>query len=180
MGKAARAQALDAQADRLAAAFEAAFWLPELGTYAIALDGAKEPCRVRTSNAGQVLFTGICAPERAAEIAHGLMRPQFFSGWGVRTVALGEARYNPMSYHNGSIWPHDNALSALGLARYGHKRPVEQISSTVCLFDAAAYIGSARGCPSCSAASSAVAAVGRRSTRSPAPRRRGPARRRSA
>ena len=127
MGKAARAQALDAQADRLAAAFEAAFWLPELGTYAIALDGAKEPCRVRTSNAGQVLFTGICAPERAAEIAHGLMRPQFFSGWGVRTVALGEARYNPMSYHNGSIWPHDNALIAWGMSRYGLKKHVDKV-----------------------------------------------------
>jgi glycogen debranching enzyme len=104
----------------------------------LALDGAKEPCRVRTSNAGQVLFTGICAPERAAEIAHDLMRPYFFSGWGIRTVAFDEARYNPMSYHNGSIWPHDNALIALGLARYGLKRPVEQVFQG--LFDAAAYM----------------------------------------
>ena len=79
MGLADKARALDAQATRLADAFEAAFWCPELGTYALALDGAKKPCRVRTSNAGQVLFSGICAPERAAEIAHGLMRPQFFS-----------------------------------------------------------------------------------------------------
>ena len=138
LGHGERADALDRDATRLAAAFEAAFWCPELGTYALALDGAKEPCRVRTSNAGQVLFTGICAPERAAEIAHDLMRPYFFSGWGVRTVALGEARYNPMSYHNGSIWPHDNALIALGLARYGLKRPVVQIFQG--LFDAAAYM----------------------------------------
>jgi glycogen debranching enzyme len=133
-----RAYVLDRDATRLAAAFELAFWCPDLGTYALALDGAKEPCRVRTSNAGQVLFTGICAPERAAEIAHDLMSPHFFSGWGVRTVALGEARYNPMSYHNGSIWPHDNALIALGLARYGLKRPVEQIFQG--LFDAATYM----------------------------------------
>ena len=138
LGHAQRADALERAASRLAAAFEDAFWCPDLGTYALALDGAKEPCRVRTSNAGQVLFTGICAPERAAEIAHDLMRPYFFSGWGVRTVALGEARYNPMSYHNGSIWPHDNALIALGLARYGLKRPVAQIFQG--LFDAAAYM----------------------------------------
>ena len=78
MGLTERARALDSAAARLADAFEAAFWCDELGTYALALDGAKEPCRVRTSNAGQVLFTGICAPERAAEIAHDLMRPHFF------------------------------------------------------------------------------------------------------
>jgi glycogen debranching enzyme len=138
MGRDAQAQKLDAAAARLADAFEAAFWCPELGTYALALDGAKEPCRVRSSNAGQVLFTGICAPERAAEIAHDLMRPHFFSGWGIRTIAQGEARYNPMSYHNGSIWPHDNALIALGLARYGQKRAVERVFQG--LFDAATYM----------------------------------------
>ena len=134
----ARADALDAAADRLAAAFEQAFWCPELGIYALALDGAKQPCRVRTSNAGQVLFSGICAYERAAEIAHELLRPQYFAGWGIRTVAAGEARFNPMSYHNGSIWPHDNALIALGFARYGLKRSVEQVFQG--MFDAAAYM----------------------------------------
>jgi glycogen debranching enzyme len=138
MGRDAQAQALDAAAMRLAQAFEEAFWCPDLGTYALALDGDKKPCRVRSSNAGQVLFTGICAPERAAEIAYDLMRPHFFSGWGIRTIAQGEARYNPMSYHNGSIWPHDNALIALGLARYGLKRAVEQVFQG--LFDAAAYM----------------------------------------
>jgi glycogen debranching enzyme len=138
MGRDARADKLDDEAVRLAAAFEAAFWCHELGTYALALDGDKKPCRVRTSNAGQMLFSGICAPERAAEIAHDLMRPHFFSGWGIRTVALGEARYNPMSYHNGSIWPHDNALIALGLARYDLKRAVEQVFQG--LFDAASYM----------------------------------------
>src|SRR6202035_3060025 len=122
---------------RLAERFEAAFWCPEIETYALALDGAKAPCRVRTSNAGQVLFAGIAAPERAALVARGLMETRFNSGWGIRTVAKGEARYNPMSYHNGSVWPHDNAMIALGLARYGFKDPVQRIFSG--LFDAASF-----------------------------------------
>jgi glycogen debranching enzyme len=138
LGKEAQAIRLEAQAQTLAERFEAAFWCPELGTYALALDGAKEPCRVRTSNAGQVLFTGIARPERAAEIADGLLRPDFFSGWGIRTLARGEPRFNPMSYHNGSIWPHDNALIALGLARHGLKRPVEKLFTG--LFEAATYM----------------------------------------
>ncbi len=113
-----RRDRLDAEAARLAERFEAAFWCPDIDTYALALDGDKKPCRVRTSNAGQVLFTGIASADRAARVAAGLLQPRFFSGWGIRTVAKGQARYNPMSYHNGSIWPHDNALIALGLARY--------------------------------------------------------------
>jgi glycogen debranching enzyme len=132
------ARRLDAEARRLARRFEAAFWCPELQTYALALDGAKQPCRVRTSNAGQLLFTGIARPDRAAKVAAGLLGPRFFSGWGVRTVARGEARYNPMSYHNGSIWPHDNALIALGMARYGLKLSVEHLFKG--LFDAATYM----------------------------------------
>jgi glycogen debranching enzyme len=129
---------LEAEARRLAKRFEDTFWRPEIDTYALALDGRKEPCAVRTSNAGQLLFSGIVRPERAARVAAGLMAPRFFSGWGIRTVAKGEARYNPMSYHNGSIWPHDNALIALGLARYGLKREVEQLFKG--LFDAATYM----------------------------------------
>jgi len=132
------ARRLEADAEHLAMRFEAAFWCPELETYALALDGDKQPCRVRTSNAGQVLFTGIARPDRAAKVAAGLMGPRFFSGWGIRTVAKGEARYNPMSYHNGSIWPHDNALIALGLARYGLKGSVEHLFKG--LFDAATYM----------------------------------------
>ena len=93
---------------------------------------------MRSSNAGQVLFTGIARPERAIEVGDGLLRPHFFSGWGIRTIANTEARYNPMSYHNGSIWPHDNALIALGLARYGLKRSVERVFKG--LFDAATYM----------------------------------------
>jgi glycogen debranching enzyme len=132
-----RARLLKAEADQLAERFDASFWCPKLGTYALALDGKKEPCRVRSSNAGQVLFTGIAKLDRAIEVADGLLRPQFFSGWGIRTVANTEARYNPMSYHNGSIWPHDNALIALGLARYDLKRSLERVFNG--LFDAASY-----------------------------------------
>jgi glycogen debranching enzyme len=138
LGREEQANRLQSEANRLAERFEAAFWCPELETYALALDGEKKPCRTRTSNAGQVLFSGIARAERAAKVADGLLGPQFFSGWGIRTVAKGEARYNPMSYHNGSIWPHDNALIALGFARYGLKRAVTQTFKG--LFDAATYM----------------------------------------
>jgi glycogen debranching enzyme len=119
LGHSARAEGLSAQAEALRQKFEEAFWCEELSTYALALDGAKRPCRVRTSNAGQCLFTGIADPERARRAARTLLGPDSFSGWGIRTVAASEARYNPMAYHNGSVWPHDNALVAQGLANYG-------------------------------------------------------------
>jgi glycogen debranching enzyme len=119
LGLGERARELARQAESLRERFEQAFWCEELSTYALALDGEKQPCRVRTSNAGQCLFTGIASPERAWRMARTLLGPESFSGWGVRTVSALEARYNPMSYHNGSVWPHDNALIALGLARYG-------------------------------------------------------------
>src|ERR1700744_2901474 len=138
MGLSDKARQLETEARQLAERFEQAFWCDELSTYAIALDGAKQPCRVRTSNAGQLLFSGLVREDRAAIVASGLMRPNFFTGWGIRTVAQGEARYNPMSYHDGSIWPHDNALIALGLARYGYKHSVEQVFKA--LFDAATYM----------------------------------------
>jgi glycogen debranching enzyme len=138
LGHARRACDLEEQAARLAERFDAAFWCPEIDTYALALDGAKEPCRVRSSNSGQLLFTGIVRPDRAATLADGLLRPHFFSGWGVRTLSALERRFNPMSYHNGSIWPHDNALIVLGLARYGHKRAAARILAG--LYEAAAYM----------------------------------------
>jgi glycogen debranching enzyme len=119
LGHAERAAALRTETRELQRRFEAAFWLPDLGTYALALDGEKRPCRVRASNAGHALFAGIADPGHARRVARGLLGPSFFSGWGIRTVAEGEARYNPMSYQNGSVWPHDNALIAVGLARYG-------------------------------------------------------------
>ena len=138
LGKSEMARKLDAEAHRLAERFEEAFWCDELGTYAVALDGAKEPCKVRTSNAGQLLFSGMVREDRARMVAADLMRPHFFTGWGIRTVADGEARYNPMSYHDGSIWPHDNALIALGFARYGLKHSVAHLFKA--LFDAATYM----------------------------------------
>jgi glycogen debranching enzyme len=108
------------RAQRLRERFDAAFWVPELACYALALDGAGAACRVRSSNAGQCLWTGIALPERAPALAATLMAESMFTGWGVRTLASDAARYNPMSYHNGSVWPHDCALIAQGLARYGH------------------------------------------------------------
>lgn len=108
-----------AKARTLKAAVEERYWVPELGTYALALDGGGQPCRVRTSNPGHLLYCGLPAPERAAQVASQLVSPAFNSGWGIRTLAQGEARYNPMSYHNGSVWPHDTALCAAGMARYG-------------------------------------------------------------
>ncbi|BAM91155.1 hypothetical protein S58_51760 [Bradyrhizobium oligotrophicum S58] len=138
LGKAERADRLETEAALLATRFEDAFWCEDLNTYALALDGNKQPCRVRTSNAGQLLFSGMVREDRARKVAADLLRPHFFSGWGIRTVARGEARYNPMSYHDGSIWPHDNALIALGLSRYGFKHAVEQVFRG--LFEAAAYM----------------------------------------
>jgi glycogen debranching enzyme len=138
LGEGEAARAHHAAADALRARFDAAFWCEEIGTYALALDGAKQPCRVRASNAGHALWTGIALPERAPALARTLMSVDSFSGWGVRTVAAGEALYNPMSYHNGSVWPHDNALIALGLARYGFKREAARIFDA--LFHASMYI----------------------------------------
>ncbi len=108
-----------ADAAALKAKFQQRFWCEDLGLYALALDGDKRPCRVASSNAGHALWAGIAAPEHAPRIAGRMLEPDLFSGWGVRTLGTGQARYNPMSYHNGSIWPHDNALVCEGLARYG-------------------------------------------------------------
>jgi len=106
-------------------------------TYGLALDGDKRLCRVRTSNAGHCLFTGIASPEHARRVARTLLAPESFSGWGVRTVASSEGRYNPMGYHTGSVWPHDNALIAQGLARYGLAEKALQIWTG--LFEAGLY-----------------------------------------
>jgi glycogen debranching enzyme len=121
VGESKRSADLEAQAKNLQSKFEEQFWCEDLSTYAIALDGHKRRCEVRTSNAGHCLFTGIASPEHAKRVAETLFQPESFSGWGVRTVASGETRYNPLSYHDGSIWPHDNSLIASGLARYGFK-----------------------------------------------------------
>src|SRR5579859_3206565 len=118
---------LEVQAEALRTHFEEKFWCNELGTYALALDGRKNACRVRTSNAGHALFTGIASTERARVVTDTLMTPDSFTGWGIRTVATNEARYNPLSYHNGSVWPHDNSIVANGMAKFGHKKTAGQI-----------------------------------------------------
>jgi glycogen debranching enzyme len=127
LGRDARAAELEAEAERMRSAFAAAYWCEELSTYAIALDGDKRVCRVRSSNAGHALLTGLAQPEHAAAIGRTLLSADHFSGWGVRTLAASSPRYNPMSYHDGSVWPHDNALIAAGLARYGDTRAAAQI-----------------------------------------------------
>lgn len=130
------------QAEILRQRFEERFWCEELGLYVLALDGDKRPCRVRTSNAGQVLFSGIASPPRAARVARALFGSDFFTGWGIRTVSSREARFNPASYHNGSVWPHDNALIGLGLARYGHTD--QAIRLIEALFEAATHMDQRR------------------------------------
>jgi glycogen debranching enzyme len=127
LGDAAEADRLSGRAESLRVRFEDAFWCEELSTYALALDRWKRPCRVRTSNAGHCLTTGIASPERAQRVVRTLMGEDSYTGWGVRTVSAREARYNPMSYHNGSVWPHDNSLLADGFARYGCREDAARI-----------------------------------------------------
>jgi glycogen debranching enzyme len=142
IGQGVRANELTAHALVLRRHGEAAFWDSDLGTYVLALDGEKRPCRVRTSNAGHTLFTGIASPDRAARVAATLMDPSSFSQWGIRTVADDAARYNPISYHNGSVWPHDNALIAMGFARYSLMASLSRLVTA--MFDASMAIELAR------------------------------------
>jgi glycogen debranching enzyme len=130
-GDASLAERWRERSERLRVRFEQAFWCEDLGTYALALDEGKQPCRIAASNAGHCLFTGIASVERARRTAATLMSELSFAGWGVRTLAAGQARYNPMSYHNGSVWPHDNAIVAAGLARYGLVAPATRIMSAM-------------------------------------------------
>ena len=137
LGRSEVAERLLGEARSLKARFEQMFWCEEIGTYALALDGRKRPCRVRASNAGHCLFTEIASPEHAARTAETLLSSDSFSGWGIRTLASQQACYNPMSYHNGSVWPHDNALIADGFARYGLKDMTLKLLTG--LFDASLF-----------------------------------------
>jgi glycogen debranching enzyme len=130
------------EAELLKKRFHDAFWCEEMSSYAIALDGDKRRCRIRSSNAGHTLFTGIASEEQAAKVIAELGSDNYFSGWGIRTIATGEARYNPMSYHNGSVWPHDNALIAYGLTRAKNKALAGQVLTG--LFDASTFLDSHR------------------------------------
>lgn len=138
LGEVDQADRLLKEADSLRDRFERAFWCEKLGTYALALDGRGRPCRVRASNAGHCLYGGIAGPDRGVRTAQTLLRDDMFSGWGIRTLATSEARYNPMSYHNGSVWPHDNAMIAAGMAAYGYKEGAMKILTG--LFDASLFL----------------------------------------
>ncbi|HEY7901482.1 MAG TPA: glycogen debranching N-terminal domain-containing protein [Caulobacteraceae bacterium] len=128
-----------AQARTLAAAVEERFWLEDLGYYAVAIDGDGQACRSLTSNPGHLLFVGLPSQARAGAVARRLLSPAFDSGWGIRTLATSNVRYNPMSYHNGSVWPHDTSLCLAGLARYGERDKVVRMMGD--LFEASKAFG---------------------------------------
>lgn len=133
----AGAEVSRARARRVQALVEERFWMQDEGFYAVALDGEGQPCRAITSNPGHLLFTGLPSPERAAAVTRRLLSAEFRTGWGLRTLAEGQARYNPMAYHNGSVWPHDTAIAAAGMARYGEREAARRLLGE--LFDAASH-----------------------------------------
>lgn len=136
LGDTPRAAAYRERARLLAEVFDRRFWLDDLGTYAMALDGAQQPLRVLSSDPGHLLWCGIVPDERAPRLVATLMSPALWSGWGLRTLGATERAYNPVSYHNGSVWPHDTALFASGLARYGFGDALKVVAQA--LFDLAA------------------------------------------
>jgi glycogen debranching enzyme len=135
LGRPEEAGRLEHEADRLKVRFNEAFWMHEDRFFAAALDADKRQVRTPMSNAGHCLYCGIVDEDKALPLAKGLLAPDMFSGWGVRTMSRSAAAYNPMSYHNGSVWPHDNALIAAGLKRYRFVRATNRV--TTALFDAA-------------------------------------------
>jgi glycogen debranching enzyme len=134
-GDATTAERLRAKASTLRARFNEDFWLPDRGYYAMALDRDKRPVDALASNMGHCLWTGIVDEDKAASVAAHLLSPELFSGWGVRTLATSMASYNPISYHCGSVWPHDNAIAVAGLVRYGFVEEAHRI--VLALLDAA-------------------------------------------
>jgi glycogen debranching enzyme len=130
-GDEASAAGWTAKAEHIRETVERRFWMEEEGFYAIAVDGDGELCRVLSSNPGHLLFAKLVAPQRARKVAERLLSRPFSSGWGVRTLAVGEARYNPMSYHNGSVWPHDTAIATLGLSHYGERDGVVALMASM-------------------------------------------------
>ena len=128
-GEHALADELEAKAADLQARFDAAFWVPDLGFYAMGLDGRKRPIDGIGSNAGQALWSGIVPAERTAALADRLLQPDLFSGWGIRTYASGQPGFNPIGYHTGTVWPHDNALIAAGLKAAGESDAANLITT---------------------------------------------------
>lgn len=127
LGDAAKSDELTRKAADLRKRFERDYWSERLGSYVLALQKDKRPCEVVSSNAGQVLWGGIASAAHAARMAERLMRPDMFSGWGIRTLSTTSLCFNPLSYHLGSIWPHDNALIVGGLRRYGHDDAAKRV-----------------------------------------------------
>jgi glycogen debranching enzyme len=137
LGDGETAAKLRREAEELKARFNEAFWMPDEEYFAMALDGDKRQVRTITSNPGHCLYCDIVDPEKAAPLARRLLQPDMFSGWGIRTMGKGAVAYNPMSYHNGSVWPHDNALIAAGLKRYGFVKATNRVATA--LFDTAIH-----------------------------------------
>lgn len=137
LGHAEKAGELKTKATELQEKFSKQFWSSKKSTFYIALANDKKPCNVVSSNAGHCLFSGIATAEQAKMVAQSLLSEEMFSGWGIRTLGTREARYNPMSYHNGSVWPHDNALIAYGFSKYGLKEEVAKVAAA--MFDASLY-----------------------------------------
>ena len=125
----ALAQRLDRQADELRAGFRRDFWMPERGCHAVALDGEKRQVDSLTSNIGHLLWSGLLDDGEAAATADRLLEAELYSGWGIRTLGAGEGGYNPLGYHTGTVWPHDNSLIVAGLARYGHREAATTIAA---------------------------------------------------
>jgi glycogen debranching enzyme len=122
------ADMLERQADTLRSRFDEAFWVEERGGfYALALDGKKKRVDSRCSNMGHLLWSGIVPPERVPQVVDQLLSEELWTGWGIRTMASDAAAYNPISYHNGTIWPHDTALAAWGLARHGYTAEARRV-----------------------------------------------------
>jgi glycogen debranching enzyme len=119
------------KAKQLKRAFNERFWLPDRGWFAVGLDRDKRPIDSLTSNIGHCLWTGIVDNDKAASVVRHLMSDDMFSGWGIRTLAQSMAAYNPMSYHNGSVWPHDNAICAAGLMRYGYVEQAQRVAEAI-------------------------------------------------
>ncbi len=138
LGNAGLAATLGQQNEELREKFDRTFWNADLGMYALALDGYKRPCLVKASNSGHCLFSGIAKQERAQSVVRAMMSEEMFCGWGIRTLGSSEVRYNPLSYHNGSVWPHDNAIAARGFSNYGFCEPTIGIAQG--LIDAATFM----------------------------------------
>jgi len=138
-GDAALATSCADRAAQLKKQFNEQFWMPDRGYYAVALDGKKRQVDACASNMGHCLVYGLIDEDKAPQVVEHLMSPEMFSGWGVRTLASDMGAYNPASYHNGSVWPHDNALIASGLLRYGYIAEAQRISTA--LLEAAEYSG---------------------------------------